>query len=253
MLQSFDWSESSLIVEVITRNWGRVALIAKGAKKPSSNFRPILLPLQALELSYAGDTEIRTLKSAVWGGGKVMPKGEALLSGFYINELMLRLLVRDDPNPNLFDMYAKTVEILATQDESVIAPTLRSFELLLLKSLGWLPDFAHQTLTLERLQDAQYYDWSPEHGLVEAAGEANPSGPSASAKTPPSGLCGAVWREIGEALNLAPQIGGVISYCAQLSQYNRQSLQSQLRAVLHYHCGVSKLRTRQFMMDFQSL
>ncbi len=240
VLQAFDWSESSLIVEVLTRNFGRITLVAKGAKRPSSNFRPILLPLQIIKVAYSGDAQIRTLKSATWGGGTVMPKGEALLSGFYLNELILRLLQRDDPHPALFDIYSQTVSILSTQDDSVKAPALRSFELLLLQDLGWLPDFKRQTLTLQPLRDDDLYIWIAEAGLREV-GDSE------------SGLPGSLWQELGFALNMPYPLPALIRICAQVSSQHRQPLQSQLRSVLHYHCGVSKLRTRQFMMDLQSL
>ena len=124
-------------------------------------------------MSYSGDAEIRTLKSATWGGGSVMPKGEALLSGFYLNELILRLLQRDDPHTELFDIYLQTVSILSTQDDSVKAPALRSFELLLLKDLGWLPDLSRQSLTLQALKNDEHYLWIAEVGLREV-GEGEP-------------------------------------------------------------------------------
>ena len=111
VLHRYDWSESSLILEVFTRHQGRIALVAKGAKRPSSNFRPILLPLQPLRLSFGGDAEIRTLKGAEWVGGHVMPTGDALLSGYYLNELLLTLLARDDPHPALFDIYLSLIHI----------------------------------------------------------------------------------------------------------------------------------------------
>ena len=241
VLQAFDWSESSLILETLTRHMGRITLVAKGAKRPSSNFRPVLLPLQVIKVTYSGDAEIKTLKSAGWGGGSVMPKGEALLSGFYLNELLLRSLPRDDPHPELFDFYLQTVSILATQDDSVKTPALRSFELLLLKDLGWLPDFNRQSLTLLPLRDNEAYIWIAEVGLREP-GEAEQVG-----------LPGMVWRELGAALNASHPLPALIRVCAEMSNQHRQSLQSQLRSVLHYHCGVSKLRTRQFMMDLQSL
>ncbi|PTT43156.1 DNA repair protein RecO, partial [Acidovorax sp. HMWF018] len=110
VLHSYDWSESSLILEVFCRQQGRTALVAKGAKKPSSNFRPVLLPLQPLLVTYTltgdGHADIHTLKGAEWVGGHVMPTGDALLSGMYLNELLLRLLARADPHPALFDAYA---------------------------------------------------------------------------------------------------------------------------------------------------
>ena len=114
VLHRYDWSESSLILDVFTRHQGRVALVAKGAKKPSSNFRPILLPLQPLRVTFGGDAEIRNLKGAEWVGGHVMPTGDALLSGLYLNELLMRLLARDDPHAVLFDAYSAVVQVLAS-------------------------------------------------------------------------------------------------------------------------------------------
>ena len=67
VLQTFDWSETSLIVEALTQHFGRITLVAKGAKRPSSSFRPIILPLQILKITYSGDADIKTLKSATWG------------------------------------------------------------------------------------------------------------------------------------------------------------------------------------------
>ena len=127
VLHRYDWSESSLILEVFTRNHGRIALVAKGAKRPTSSFRPILLPLQPLHLAFGGDAEIRSLKSAEWQGGHVMPTGHALLSGYYLNELLLTLLARDDPHPHLFDIYARVVQVLASEHGEVLpaAPACR--------------------------------------------------------------------------------------------------------------------------------
>ena len=129
VLHHYDWSESSLILEAFTRHHGRTALVAKGAKRPSSNFRPILLPLQPLSIGYGGDGEISTLKNAEWLGGHVMPSGDALLSGYYLNELLLRLLARDDPHPALFDAYSMTVGFIAShagQGEHLQASPLKA-------------------------------------------------------------------------------------------------------------------------------
>ena len=139
VLHRYDWSESSLILELLTREHGRIAVVARGAKKPSSSFRPILLPLQPLHVAFGGDGEIRTLKSAEWQGGQVMPTGDALLSGYYLNELLLRLLARDDPHPPLFDVYGATVRVLAGEHPQLLQPALRAFELLLLREIGLLP------------------------------------------------------------------------------------------------------------------
>jgi DNA repair protein RecO (recombination protein O) len=238
VVHRYDFSESSLILELLTRNFGRVAVVAKGAKRPSSNFRPILLPLQPLHVAFGGDGEIRTLRAAEWGGGQVMPTGDALLSGYYLNELMLRLLARDDPHPALFDAYAATVRVLAAQDAEALTPALRAFELLLLREIGLLPSLDAQTATLAPLVPQERYGLRPEAGLVEAAGDDR------------AALTGAQWQALQLALD-APDSYASVRAVATASC--AAELKPQLRALLHYHCGVTTLRTRQLMMDLQAL
>jgi len=238
VLHRYDWSESSLILEVFTRHYGRVALVAKGAKKPSSNFRPVLLPLQPLRVAFGGDAEIRTLKGAEWVGGQVMPTGEALLSGYYLNELLLRLLARDDPHPQLFDIYAAAVRVLASGQGEVLEPALRAFELLVLREIGLLPSLDVQTLTLGALAPAAQYSLVPEAGLV-ASREDDGRG----------SLSGAQWQALQAALNEQPPFHATLRQAA----HTMAELKPQLRTLLHYHCGVSTLRTRQLMIDLQAL
>jgi DNA repair protein RecO (recombination protein O) len=237
VLHHYDWSETSLILEVFTRNHGRLALVAKGAKRPSSSFRPVLLPLQPLQLSYGGEAEIRTLKSAEWLGGQVMPTGEALLSGYYLNELLLRLLARDDPHPTLFDAYAQVVRVLASDHVEVLEAALRTFELVLLREIGLLPQLDHQTLTLAPLQPQARYTLVPEGGL------------RASSESDRAGLSGMQWAQLQQVLASGTPFTDTLRACAELSA----ELKPQLRALLHYHCGVATLRTRQMMVDLQSL
>ena len=239
VLHHYDWSESSRILEVFTRHHGRVALVAKGAKRPTSNLRAVLLPLQPLSLCYGGDAEIRTLKSAEWAGGHVMPSGEALLSGYYLNELLLRLLARDDPHPALFDTYRQTVKVLASGLDNTIAALLRSFELLLLRDIGFLPDLSAQTLTLQALQAHASYALFAEGGL-RAVEEG-------------AALRGSHWLQLHAALGTDVPLTTLLRCCAEFAPELRSALQTQLRNLLHYHCGVSSLRTRQVMMELQAL
>ncbi len=242
MLHHYDWSESSVIVEAFTRAHGRIALVAKGAKRPSSNFRPVLLPLQQLSLSWGGDAEIRTLKSAEWGGGQVMPTGEALLSGYYANELLMRLLAREDAHPRLFDAYAALVHVLAAQEgESLVAAALRAFELLALRESGHLPALDVQTLTLSALQPDQGYRLVAEGGLRTAHAD------------DAAWLTGAQWLALSDALTDEAPLTATLRTAASLPGEQRGHLRQQLRELLHYHCGVGTLRTRQLMMDLQSL
>ncbi len=237
VLHRYDWSESSLILEVFTRHHGRIALVAKGAKRPSSSFRPILLPLQPLHVAFGGDAEIRTLKSAEWQGGHVMPTGDALLSGYYLNELLLKLLARDDPHPALFDIYTAVVRVIASEHGEVLQAALRTYEILLLREIGLLPQLDLQTMTLHPLDDSLLYTLVPEGGL-------RLSGPDDRA-----GLSGAQWTELQAALQERAPFTTTLRTCAQMMS----ELKPQLRALLHYHCGVTTLRSRQMMIDIQNL
>ena len=241
VLHSYDWSESSLILEVFCRRQGRVALVAKGAKKPSSNFRPVLLPLQPLLVTYtlAGDgtADIHTLKGAEWVGGHVMPTGDALLSGMYLNELLLRLLARADPHPALFDAYAGVVRVLASEHGDALEPVLRSFELLLLREIGLLPSLDAQTMTFAPLLPDTRYTLVPEGGL------------RAASSTDRAGLPGSQWPALQRALDDAASYTAPLRACAPVAA----ELKPQLRALLQYHCGSPTLRARQLMIDLQSL
>jgi len=237
VLHRHDWSESSLILEVFTRNHGRVALVAKGAKRPSSGLRPILLPLQPLHVAFGGDAEIRTLRSAEWQGGHVMPSGDALLSGYYINELVLTLLARDDPHPGLFDIYASVVAVICSDHGDALQTALRAFELLLLREIGLLPALDIQTMTLARLQAKARYNLVAEGGLrLSLDGER-------------ASIPGAQWLILQQAMDSSACFTDTLRACAPVVG----ELKPQLRSLLHYHCGVTTLRTRQMMIDLQSL
>ena len=237
VLHRYDWSESSLILEVFTRNHGRIALVAKGAKRPSSSFRPILLPLQPLHLTFGGDAEIRTLKGAEWQGGHIMPSGDALMSGYYLNELLLTLLARDDPHPGLFDIYAATVQVIASEHGEALQSALRAFELLLLREIGLLPLLDAQTMTLLDLEPEQRYSLVPEGGLRQT-GEFDRAS-----------LSGVQWLALQQSIAVSTPFMATLRACSEVMA----ELKPQLRMLLNYHCGVNTLRTRQMMIDLQSL
>ena len=140
-------------------------------------------------------------------------------------------------HPALFDAYAAAVRMLASQDPQLLQPALRAFELLLLREIGLLPSLDVQTATLAPLADGQAYALRPEGGLVEG-GEADGRG----------SLRGAQWRALQAALDDPAPFQATLRAAAPLGE-----LKPQLRALLHYHCGVATLRTRQLMMDLQAL
>ena len=249
MLHRYPWSESSLVLEVFTRHHGRIALMARGARRPTSNFRPVLLPLQPLRLDFGGESEVRSLKGADWGGGHVMPRGEALLSGYYLNELLMRLLARDDPHPALFDLYRQTVHVLATDSAPAMTSVLRAFELVLLRDIGLLPALDQQTLTLQPLLAEQVYELSAEGGLRQVTRVQDEPAVVATRGV----VTGQTWSDLHAALDSHSPWMDTLRVCAHLSTEDRTALQTQLRALLHHHCGVAALRTRQLMVELQSL
>ena len=144
VLHAYPYKETSVIVEAFTEAAGRVPMVAKGARRPRSELRGLLQAFQPLALSWAGTGELKTLVKAEWRGGLPLPTGAALLCGFYLNELLLKLLPREDPHPALYAEYAATLHAL-TRDvrPSTQAATLRGFELRLLAELGYALPLTH--------------------------------------------------------------------------------------------------------------
>jgi DNA repair protein RecO (recombination protein O) len=166
VLHTYPYKETSLIVEAFTRRFGRVALLARGARRPRSAMRGVLLSFHPLRLSWSGSADLANLRDAEWAGGIPLLGGRGLMCGFYVNELLLRLLPRDDPHESLFDVYAGALAGLASQDVSAV---LRDFEKRLLAELGYAPlletDAASHPIDPERM-----YSYEPDRGPVPANG-----------------------------------------------------------------------------------
>ena len=241
VLHRYDWSESSLIVEVLTRHHGRVALVAKGAKRPASNFRPVLLPMQPLRITYSGDAEVKALKSAEWVGGYAMPSGNTLLTGFYVNELVMRLLQRDDPHALLYDCYAQTISVVV-QNNGLMTAAVRAFELLLLQNMGWLPSLSSVTQTQQGLQAGMTYNLNADAGLQPSMHQELVS------------LSGVQWLALGAAMAPQAQDRVFVNLLTLLSQDGimTQALRPMLRGLLQYHSG-GPLKTPQMMTALQQL
>jgi DNA repair protein RecO (recombination protein O) len=243
VLHQHDWSETSLILDLFTRDGGRVAVAAKGAKRPYSQLRAVLLPLQRISVSLskpakAGSADggeapaLQTLRTAEWGGGAVMPTGAALFSGYYLNELLIKLLARHDPHPALFDAYADTLAHLAEGDAA-----LRAFELRLLAELGLLPDLSLVTPTQAPVEPGRRYQLSPESGVVPPSSDASVSG--------------ALLIQLQAAL-LHGSLAALRQACGSDTTL-KPTLKPAIRGLLHHHLGHQPLRTRALMLDVQQL
>ena len=135
VLHLHPYSETSLVVDVFTRDHGRVPLLARGARRPRSAMRGLLMSFQPLELGWFGGGEVKTLAKAEWLGGMPLLGGRCLLLGYYLNELLLKMLPREDAHSALFDAYAAALSALAAGGAD--APELRRFEKTLLNELGY--------------------------------------------------------------------------------------------------------------------
>lgn len=250
VLHSYDWSESSLIVEFFTAENGRVAVVAKGAKKPGSGFRPVLLPLQPLLVRFRQySQDLAVLQAAKWAGGRVMPvgaQGERLLAGYYVNELLLRLLPRQDASPILFAAYAQLIELLHSDWES--AALIRAFELFALQQQGYLPALDVQ-YNGQPLQQTQAYALEPQLGLCLCDGT----------RTATPSLSASAWCQLQKALVVAatPDGRNAFQACLQTVASWTGEQQTALRKALHpsiqQHSGRAQLRTRQLMIDMMEL
>ena len=242
VLHRYDWSESSLILDVFTREQGRIAVAAKGAKRPFSQLRSVLLPFQRLHVSLgrdaAGDEsrEVHTLRAADWAGGHAMLTGPALFSGFYVNELLMKLLARHDPHPKLFDVYGETVAALGIADDAATQAALRAFEIVLLREIGLLPDLATETASRRPVVAARRYLVVAESGVVESDDGRDATASGATLAALEAALADGDLRELQRAAADA-----------------LAELRPLLRAQLHYHLGTSQLRTRQVMIEAQAL
>jgi len=159
VLHTYAYRETSLIVEAFTAEHGRIAMVARGAKRPRSETRGLLQAFQPLALSWAGAAELKTLLGAQWRGGLPLPQGSALLCGFYLNELLLKLLAREDPHPVLFRDYETALAALTElETPSGQGAVLRRFELRLLAELGYALPLTHDVDTGVAIEpDARYH------------------------------------------------------------------------------------------------
>ncbi|MES2153001.1 MAG: DNA repair protein RecO [Pseudomonadota bacterium] len=226
VLHSYPYKETSLIVDMFTRDFGRVGLVAKGAKRPHSKLRGALQTFQPLSTSWSGKSELRVLIDAEWVGGMLPLEKTALLCGFYLNELLVKLLARDDPHPVLFDHYVATLNQLAHKEPAPIV--LRKFERALLKETGVAADLAHCTGTRAPVEPGLEYVVDPERGARPA--RVSDSWPAVSGKT-------LLDMEAGD-------------YSDATTQMQSKQL---MRFLLAHHLGGAPLNTRQILIDLMQL
>jgi DNA repair protein RecO (recombination protein O) len=166
VLHSRPYRDSSQILDVLTAEHGRLSIVAKGAKRRQrgGNSASILQPFFPLLLSFMGRSEMRNLTAVETAGQARAPRGSRLFSAFYLNELLVRLLHKHDPNPRLFLAYGDSLQGLC-EDKSVDV-VLRSFELTLLRELGFGFDLTLDGHSGKKIVDGHWYRFDADYGLV---------------------------------------------------------------------------------------
>ena len=161
------WRETSLLLEVFSREHGRVGLLARGVRSARARItRATLEPFQLLSADWAGTGELPNLRAAETIGAPRRFVDDALLSGLYVNELLVRLTARADPHPALFSRYAGLLEELGATDS--LAWTLRRFERDLLGELGYGLQLECEAESGEPLRADANYTYLPEVGPAPA-------------------------------------------------------------------------------------
>ena len=228
VLHTYPYKETSLVVELFTRDFGRVSAVAKGARRPRSAMRGMLQSFQPLLGAWSGKLELKTLHSLEWYSGLLMLQGDALMCGFYLNELLLRLLPREDAHEALFDEYTQTLKLLSlAPDDS--ANILRRFELRLLQALGYAVPLTHNIRDEAVIAIAQYY-YVPEVGPVSSKHDYQENGVQLLGKT---------------LLDMAQD-----DYADLQTQQQSKQL---MRLLLAHYLGDKPLHTRQLLIDLQDL
>lgn len=159
--------DSSQLLEVISREYGKVSLVARGSRSAKSKLRGVLRPFQALRLSWFIRSDLGTLTGADIDAAPLSLSGDALMSAYYVNELVLNFLHRHDPQPEIFDAYAQTLTALSRSDE--LAANLRVFEIELLRLLGYALNLEHDANLHEPIDTGRFYEYRVEQGPVSVS------------------------------------------------------------------------------------
>ena len=220
LLHAWPHRETSLIIEVLTARHGRLPLLAKGARRATSDLRAVLTGFQPLSLAWSGQGEVRTLVRAQWREGLLLVPPARFMAGWYLNELLLRHTRREDPEAAVFECYERAMRQLADPTLAV-AGVLRFFEWSLLCALGYGFD-PTQDHAGQPVQPGLRYRLDPSQGLVASQ----------------DGLLG--------ASSLTALIEADLTALAA-----DRALRQGLREWLDYHGEERPLASRRIMQDLQ--
>ncbi len=173
ILHSRDFRDTSAILDVLTPEYGRISLLAKGVKQPNSTRRAILQPFRSLLISWQGRGDLSVLTNVEEIGKPILLSDSYLACGYYLSELVQRLLSKSEQNMEMFANYDMSIRNL--ERKTNVEPLLRIFEIKALRALGLIPDFAHCVDENRAIEATQMYKYSPERGVISLDGD-DPNG-----------------------------------------------------------------------------
>lgn len=224
LLHHAPWRDSSRILEFFTREHGRVTLFARGVRRPASELKAVLQPFQRLLVSWSGRGEAGTLTGAEIDGDITRLPPARLMSGFYLNELLLKLLARHDSHAGLFDDYGAALGGL--RELATEARPLRIFEKRLLQALGYGLDLGREIGNGAGLDPASHYHFRPESGAVRAVGESEATYRGAS-------LVSLAAEDLGDERSLSDArrlLGAALAACLEGRELRSRSVMRAMRA-----------------------
>lgn len=166
------YSETSLLVDLFTENTGRITVLAKGARRKNSALKSLLQPFTPLLLRWTGKGSLKTLTKAESVSLTLPLETISLYSGFYVNELLIRLLSLETSYPELFQDYLFCLTKLA-RDSTKVESILRTFEFQLLQHIGYGIDFCHCVGTGKKVEEQMTYQYLPEKGFIASISKNN--------------------------------------------------------------------------------
>lgn len=169
ILHTRPYSNTSLIVELLSAH-GRIAVIARSARGLKSRYRGMLQLFSPLLASWLGGRELKTLGNVERNGPVYQLEGQALICGFYLNELLMRLLQRDDPCASIFNLYQNTLQ--SFDEKKDLHSTLRVFEKKLLQALGYALPLGRDARTGLPIDPELHYQYLPERGFLQSTASA---------------------------------------------------------------------------------
>jgi DNA repair protein RecO (recombination protein O) len=239
VLHSTPYRETSLIVELFGEKTGRFAAVAKGAKRPNSGLRAVTQMFQPISIRTSGQHDLHNLSQADWTGGILLPQAQALISAFYLNELLLRLLQRNDPMEHLFEAYYRALETLGlSESNEAIEIALRQFEWTLLQESGYAPDLGKDARG-QSIEAHRQYRWEAGQGFVRLRGDIEPVALAVSRP------------HQGRHLQVSGQSLLDLAQSHFDSERSRSELKQMMRQLIAEQLGGKPLKTRQIFRHLQ--